>query len=79
MKKVSVIKTENYKRCYNKLDGSVKKLVDKQEAILIKTGGMEKPLYGSVLFERKVKNHRIYYSKKKKRFWLTWETLISAS
>ncbi len=64
MEKIQVIKTENYRKCYEKLDKSIQKQVDRQEKILISSGGRGKPLYKNILFERKSENYRIYYLKK---------------
>ena len=62
-KKVKVIKTRRYEKCFDKLDNDLKEKVAKQEKLLIKSGGRGKPLSKN-LFERKIENYRIYYSRK---------------
>ena len=63
-RKIKVIKTENYRKCYEKLDKSIQKQIDKQEKFLFENRGRGKPLHKN-LFERKVQNYRIYYLRKK--------------
>ena len=64
MEKPLIIKLKEYEKCYNKLDKSIQRQVDRQEKILENTGGKGKPLYKNILFERKVGSYRIYYLKK---------------
>ena len=58
---MKIIKPINFIENYNKLDNSIKILVDRQIEILRKTNGKGKHLFKNRLFERKIKNYRLLY------------------